>query len=150
MNPSLLIDNSAWSRLGDQELTPSRRADLERLIVDGAIAVCLPFLLEAGYSARSASDHSGLMEELLALPLLQIDEEVESRALDVQRQLAVSGHHRLPPVDLILAAIADKNGLGVLHYDSDYDVLSSKTDLRFGSVWLAPRGTLWASLRRRS
>ena len=32
--------------------------------------------------------------------------------------------------------------VGVLHYDHDFDILREKTDLRFDSVWLAPRGTL--------
>ena len=150
MSAELLLDNSAWARLGDASVPQHRADEIADALEERRVATCLPFLLEAGCSARSASEHSELIEELLALPLLQINEEVECRALDVQRQLALSGHHRLPPVDLILAAIADKNGRGVLHYDSDYDVLSSKTDLRFRSVWLAPRGTLWASLRRRS
>jgi predicted nucleic acid-binding protein len=150
VSAELLLDNSAWARLGDASVPQHRADEIADALEERRVATCLPFLLEAGCSARSASEHSELIEELLALPLLQIDEEVECRALDVQRQLALSGHHRLPPVDLILTAIADKNGRGVLHYDSDYDVLSSKTDLRFRSVWLAPRGTLWASLRRRS
>ena len=52
------------------------------------------------------------------------------------------GHHRLPPVDLIIAALADRHELGVLHYDHDYDLIADKTDLAFDSVWLADRGTL--------
>jgi hypothetical protein len=99
-------------------------------------------MLEAGYSARSAFDHDALVEELLALPLISIDKGIERRAVDAQRQLAQVGHHRLPPVDLILAAIADRHSLGLLHYDGDFDLLGSKTDLDFESVWLVPRGTL--------
>lgn len=106
------------------------------------MATCLPFLLEAGYSARSAADHRELTEELLALPFLPLDEGIERRVVDVQGQLARVGHHRLPPVDLIVAAIADRHGLGVLHYDGDFDLLRAKTDLEFESVWLAPRGEL--------
>jgi hypothetical protein len=41
-----------------------------------------------------------------------------------------------------VAALADRYELGVLHYDRDYDLLAEKTDLEFGSVWLAPAGTL--------
>ena len=106
------------------------------------VGTCLPFLLEAGYSARSATDHDELVRELTALPMLHIDTEVERRALDAQRQLARAGHHRLPPVDLIIAALADRHSIGVLHYDHDYDILAQKTDLRFTSEWLATRGTL--------
>jgi len=53
-----------------------------------------------------------------------------------------AGHHRLPPVDLLVAAIPDRFALGLLHYDGDYDVIAEKTDLRFGSEWRVPRGTV--------
>lgn len=142
MTAELLLDNSAWARLADSSLSQRRADEIADALLAGRIATCLPFLLEAGYSARSADDHSLLLDELLALPLLHVDEDTEHRAIDAQRQLARAGHHRLPPVDLILAAIADQRGLGVLHYDADYDTIGKKTDLRFDSVWLAPRGSL--------
>lgn len=82
-----------------------------------------------------------MLTELLSLPRYSIDDSVEQRALDAKRQLARAGHHRLPPVDLLIAALAAHHGLGVLHYDHDYDILAEKTDLEFESVWLAPRGT---------
>jgi predicted nucleic acid-binding protein len=137
-----LLDNSAWVRLGDAALPDGRAEEIAVALEEGRVATCLPFLLEAGYSARTADDHDELVEELLALPSIPIDEGAERRAIEAQRQLARVGHHRLPPVDLILAALADRHGLGVLHYDTDFDVLCSKTDLDFESVWLAPRGTL--------
>jgi predicted nucleic acid-binding protein len=139
---TLLLDNSAWARLADAALTDARASEIADALEAGRIATCLPFLLEAGYSARNARDHSELLDELLALPHFQIDEEVERRAVDAQRQLARIGHHRLPPVDLIVAALADRHGLGVLHYDRDYDLIAEKTDLDLHSVWLAPAGTL--------
>jgi hypothetical protein len=48
----------------------------------------------------------------------------------------------LPPVDLIIAALADIHSLGILHYDNGYELVLEKTDLRFDSVWLAPRGSI--------
>jgi hypothetical protein len=138
----LLLDNSAWARL-DHGSLPARRVDeIASALEDRRIAVCLPFLLEAGYSARNAAAHTELVRELLALPWLQIDARVERRAIDAQSQLVRAGHHRLPPVDLIMAAVAESHDVGVLHYDGDYDILNTKTDLDFESVWLAPRGTL--------
>ena len=64
------------------------------------------------------------------------------RGTYAQRQLARVGHHRLPPVDLLVAATADRHRLGVLHYDRDYDLIAEKTDLDFDSVWLAAPGTI--------
>jgi predicted nucleic acid-binding protein len=138
----LLLDNSAWARLADLALGDDRVTEIADAFEAGRVATCLPFLLEAGYSARNARDHDELLAELLALPRFSIDEDVERRALEAQRQLARVGHHRLPPVDLLVAALADRHGLGVLHYDRDYDLVAEKTDLDFESVWLAPVGTL--------
>lgn len=142
MSAGLLLDNSAWARLSDASLRAERVDEIANALEQRRIAVCLPFLLEAGYSARNAVEHHELLKELLALPVLSIDTDVERRAIEAQGQLARAGHHRLPPVDLLMAAIAERHNVGVLHYDSDYDVLSTKTDLRFNSVWLAPRGSI--------
>lgn len=142
MTATLLLDNSAWARLDDPALSDARAGEIADALEAGRIATCLPFLLEAGYSARSARDHSELLDELLALPRFDIDEEVERRAIDAQRQLARIGHHRLPPVDLMVAAIADRHRLGILHCDRYYYLIAEKTDLHFESVWLAPAGTI--------
>jgi predicted nucleic acid-binding protein len=138
----LLLDNSAWARLDQAAVAQDRVDQIAEWLEQGRIATCLPFLLEAGYSARNARDHAELLSDLEALPSVPIDERVETRAIDAQRQLARAGHHRLPPVDLIIAALADAHGLSILHYDNDYEIVSEKTDLRFDSVWLAPRGSV--------
>ncbi|MEX2196440.1 MAG: PIN domain-containing protein [Thermoleophilaceae bacterium] len=136
------MENSAWARLGSPGLAPGRTGEVADALEAGRIAVSAPFLLEAGYSARDSREHEELLAELLTLPLVSLDAEVEERALDGQSQLARAGHHRLPPVDLLQAALADRHGLGILHYDGDYDVIAERTDLAFTSVWLAARGSL--------
>lgn len=142
MTVELLLDNSAFARLGSSALEAQRALEIADALEQGRIGVCLPFLLEAGYSARSAVDHADLTRELMTLPMLHIDAEVEMRAVDAQRQLARAGHHRMPPVDVMISALADRHGVGVLHYDHVYDTVATKTDLRFASAWLATRGTL--------
>jgi predicted nucleic acid-binding protein len=137
----LLIDNSAWFRLFDPSLPEGRADEIADEFAAERITACGPFMLEAGYSARSAEDHRRLLEELSVLPYLAIDERIERRAMEAQAQLARVGHHRLPLVDLLLAAIADHHRIGILHYDGDFDLILAKTELEFGSVWLMPRGT---------
>jgi predicted nucleic acid-binding protein len=139
---ALLLDNSAWVRLADASLPTERGEEIAEWLEAGRIAACLPFLLEAGYSARNAREHDQLLTELRSLPQFHLDGVVEQRCLDAQAQLARIGHHRLPPVDLLVAALADRHELGVLHYDHDYDLIAEKTDLNFDSVWLAARGSL--------
>lgn len=142
MTVELLLDNSAWARLDQAALAQDRTEEIAAWLEQGRVATCLPFLLEAGYSARNARDDEALLTELMALPNVSIDERVEARAIQAQRQLARAGHHHLPPVDLIIAALADSHHLGVLHYDNAYEILLQETDLQFGSVWLAPRGSI--------
>ena len=103
---------------------------------------CLPFLLEAGYSARTGADHATLVGYLARLARAPIDSEVEDRALTAQAELARVAHHRLKLPDLLISAIADHHAFGVLHYDKDFDLILEHTSLRFESVWLAPQGSL--------
>jgi len=138
----LLIDNSAWARLSSARLDPIRAEAVAAWMGDLQLATCLPFLLEAGYSARSGSERSAMMADLTALPRVEIDGEIEAAALDAQRELAEIGHHRLPPADVVIAACADASGMGVLHYDGDYDLLVKYTSLHFESEWLAEPGIL--------
>jgi predicted nucleic acid-binding protein len=138
----LLLDNSAWSRLLSGAI-PEDRAEMtiERM-GEGKLATCLPFLLEAGYSARSAGDLRAILSRLDGLPRIAVDGEVERLALAAHRTLADVGHHRLAPSDLVIAACAHRAGGGVLHYDRDYDLIAAHTRLKFESVWVAEPGTL--------
>jgi predicted nucleic acid-binding protein len=138
---TLPVDNSAWVRRADPALPAERADQIAEALASGRIGARLPFLLGVGDSARDAREHAELLAELRSLPHYHLNDAVEERALDAQAQLARVGHHRLPPVDLLIAGLGDRHRLGILHYDHDYDLIASKTDLTFDSVWLATRGT---------
>lgn len=134
----LLVDTSAWARWRK----PGARERLANAMENGELVVCLPFLLEVGYSARSAAAHKTLIRDLALLPRVELGPDVERLALRAQSELAAVGHHRLAPNDIVLAACAHHSGHGVLHYDRDYDVIASHTSLEFASEWVAPAGSL--------
>lgn len=134
----LLIDSSAWSRRRKAGACDRIEAAFEA----GDIVVCLPFLLEVGYSARSGSEHAAQIGRLQILRRVELGPEVEQHALRAQGELAAIGHHRLAPNDLLLAACAHHSGHGVLHYDRDYDIIAAHTSLEFASEWVAPADTL--------
>jgi predicted nucleic acid-binding protein len=138
----LLLDHSAWSRLIADRVPEGREEVVLQWVEDGRLVTCLPFLLEAGYSARSSEDHRVTMSRLGELSHLLVDREVEHTAEKAQRELAEAGHHRLSPTDLIIAACAACAHGGVLHYDRDYDLILEHTSLVFESVWLAEAGSL--------
>ena len=110
-------------------------------ITERRVHACLPFLLEAGYSARDGDDHDGLMLTLRSLPFATIDDPTEQRALQLQADLAQCGLHRMPPVDLLIAAAAERHGLTVLHCDRDFDVIRERTSVTLSAEWLAPSAT---------
>jgi predicted nucleic acid-binding protein len=138
----LLLDNSAWSRVVAGALDEERAATVAGWIEQRQIATCLPFLLEAGYSARSAAHHKEIVAALDAFPRIALTAAIEERVMQTQQELAAVGHHRLPPINVMIAACAHEAGAGVLHYDGDYDILATRTSLLFESEWLASPGTL--------
>ncbi|HLM86525.1 MAG TPA: PIN domain-containing protein [Solirubrobacteraceae bacterium] len=138
----LLLDNSAWTRLLQGVVAEERADAIAGSMEAQEIAVCLPFLLEVGFSARSVADRKAHMTKLDELPRVGIDNEVERLALKAQFELTEIGHHRLAPMDVMIAACAHRAEAGVLHYDANYDILAKRTSLVFDSEWLAPAGTL--------
>jgi predicted nucleic acid-binding protein len=92
----LLLDNSAWSRVVAGGLPTERAETVAGWLDQRQLAICLPFLLEAGHSARASADYQEMMDEFdLLFPRVEIAAAMEDRALLTQRELAARGHHRL-------------------------------------------------------
>ncbi|HQF04113.1 MAG TPA: PIN domain nuclease [Phycicoccus sp.] len=126
MTQSWLIDKSALVRLGASPDVEEWANRIER----GLVGVTTVTLLEAGYSARSASDLDQVlrMPPLAVMPVEYFTPSVEDRALEVQRLLAERGHHRAPSIpDLLIAAAAELNQRTVLHLDKDFDLIAEIT-----------------------
>jgi predicted nucleic acid-binding protein len=122
--------------------TPEVAARLAPLIQDGEVATCGVVELEVLYSARSEADLIATRSRrAAAFPRIAMSEEDFHRAEDVMADLASKGHHRgvsLP--DLLIAAVAERSRLIVLHYDADYDLIATVTGQEV--EWVAPRGSL--------
>lgn len=133
-----LIDTSAQARLQ----IPSVRSLIAGLIADGIAATCVTVDLEAGYSGRNAADVRAIAQRRLELyRLLPIDEAIAERAREVQRRMAARGLHRAAGiVDLLTAAVAERNGAVILHYDTDFEHIAAITGQPH--AWIAPRDSL--------
>jgi predicted nucleic acid-binding protein len=121
-----LIDKSAFARLG---VVPDAEAWIQH-IDRGLVRICTVTRLELGYSARSGA---ALREEVGNAPVSQMPLELltpamEYRALEVQQLLADRGLHRGPSIpDLLVAAVAEKADLIVLHVDEDFEIIAGLT-----------------------
>jgi predicted nucleic acid-binding protein len=138
VTPGFLVDKSAFARMR----IPSVSAVLDPLIRAGEVATCGMVALEILYSARGPRDFEAVRHELahalVTVPTLQADFD---RAIDVMEALAKRGEHRsarLP--DLLIAAVAERTNLCVLHYDEDFDRIAAVTGQRV--LWVVPRGSL--------
>lgn len=115
---------------------------LAPLIREHEIATCGPVLLEVLLSARGYNDLRATRSELSqSLPLVPTTQADFERAVDVMLELARQRRHRaVRSADLVIAAVAERAGLTVLHYDSDYDYVAAVTGQPM--EWIVPRGTV--------
>jgi len=141
---AVVLDNSAWARTLDGRVTGQRRKHFEDALANGELWTCPPSLLEMRFSGRDTAGFQLTARRLSALPHAPLTSTAADAAVQAQEELAVAPgvSHRVKPVDLLVAAVAASEGLGVLHYDGDYDTIAEHTSLRFASVWVAPRGSI--------
>lgn len=122
--------------------SPQVAAVVAPLLGAGLVATCAVLDLEAQYSATSPGDDEEIRRDRrLAYEYLPTHDEHWSRALDMQRTLAVTSRHRAVGMpDLLVAAVAQAHQVTLLHYDGDFDLLAQESDL--DAAWVAPRGSL--------
>ncbi|SOJ52510.1 Ribonuclease VapC51 [Mycobacterium simulans] len=132
---TFLIDTSVIKRLGQ----PKVRQAVEPLAASGELARARITDLEVGYSARNEAEWDRLIAALDAFKPVESTESHHRRALQVQRLLAQKSQRGRKIPDLLIAAAGEEHGLTVLHYDSDFDLISAVTGQP--CQWVVPSGT---------
>jgi predicted nucleic acid-binding protein len=133
-----LADKSSLSRLRypevDSVLTP--------LIMAGDVATCSLIEMEILYSARSHEDFVRTRTtRSRAFPLVHMEQADFERAIQTMGELAAIRKHRSVGIpDLLIAAVAERENLTILHYDSDFDVIAGITGQP--ARWVVPRGSI--------
>jgi predicted nucleic acid-binding protein len=132
-----LADTSALARLGQ----PLVAAVLGPLIEAGLVATCGVIEFELGWATRTSAEFDQVRADRNAgYEWLPIHDEDWRRALDVQGMLWRSGRVRAVGFpDLLIAAVAEREHVTLLHYDSDYDLIAEVTGQQM--QWVVPRGT---------
>ena len=135
-----LVDHSAWTRSDRAAITTwwAREFQAQRIIR------CDAFLIEALYSARSGSEMRRVRSVITGMPNAICDARTWEIAFEAQQSMADAAGlmHRRKPIDFLIAATAHQHGLGVLHYDHDYDLIAEHGGLDFASGWVAAPGSL--------
>ena len=132
-----LLDASAFWRLGSPRLPAERRDEVADRVTRGLVAGSTPLLFEARAGRQLPP------ADPAELPLLWTSERAERRAVDLQAQMRRAHQHLgVPPLDYLIAAIAEDHGTTLLHYDADFELLAAHTDLAIAVEALAPLGSL--------
>jgi predicted nucleic acid-binding protein len=135
---SYLADTSALARLRH----PGVAVVLGPLIEAGLVATCGVIEFELGWATRTAAEFDQVRADRdSGYEWLAIHDEDWRRALDVQGALWRGGQIRAAGFpDLLVAAVAERERVTVLHYDGDYDLIAQITGQPM--QWVVPRGTV--------
>lgn len=136
---TFIADASAWNRAAHPRVAGRWTTALR----NRQIATCPIVNLELLYSARDREELDDIAASLAQLRDVPLTRSVTNAAQRAYRELAAVRPRnqrsvRLP--DLLIAACAQDSGIGVLHYDEDFDRLAEV--LAFESRWIARRGSL--------
>lgn len=133
----VLADTSALARLARPGFGPLRTA-----LEEGRVAICDQVAMELLWTARDARDLAQLEAELAACPWLRVAPEDWDAARRTFRALAADGplrHRRVPLPDLLIAAVAHRHAVPVVHYDADFETIAGVTGQPV--AWAVPRGS---------
>lgn len=135
---SHLAGTSALARLH----RPAVAAILGPLVEAGLLATCGVIEFELGWATRSGAEFDLVRADRAeGYEWLATHDEDWQRALDVQAVLWRSGRIRAVGfADLLIAAVAEREQVTLLHYDGDYDLVAEVTGQPM--QWVVPRGTV--------
>jgi predicted nucleic acid-binding protein len=128
----ILVDTSAWIEF----LRDTRSAVCNRVdeLLQEELAICEPIRMEVLAGARSEQhlrNLRGLLARSSLVPTQSIDYEDAAALYRTCRQ---SGATVRKLIDCLIAAVAVRAELPVLHADSDFDVLARHTQLRLDTT----------------
>ena len=94
--------------------------------------------IEYMYAMRSPKDRDRVLDVFAGtFPWVPMPDGVFDRAREVQHALTDRGWHRSAgPVDLLVAATAERSSLTLLHQDRDFETIAKVTDQPVR--WLLP------------
>lgn len=127
----VLPDTSAWVELRRRTGSPVHLALGTLLRSDREVAVTEPVVMEMLAGARSRADLIETRQLLLGLPMLLVGGlDTYERAADIARTCRLHGETIRRGFDCLVAAVAIREGVSVLHADRDFDAIARHTELR--------------------
>jgi hypothetical protein len=123
-----LVDTTVWVnffRGGDDSL----KDRMAGLIADDRVCMTEIVVFEILRGARSQKEYNMLLKDFSALPVLSLD----AKAWQISWETAFLCRQRglnIPALDTLIASIAIRHGVTLMHSDRHYELLSRHTPLK--------------------
>ncbi|MBO9625927.1 MAG: PIN domain nuclease [Microbacterium sp.] len=128
----ILVDSSMWIDYFRAAPSP-RRSRMEALIIGGGeVVLTEPVVMELLSGVRGSKELALVESVAERVPVVAIDPSQDFRAAaELARASRSNGHPIRSMVDCLIAAVAIRNGIPLLHDDRDYGYLAEVSPLRF-------------------
>jgi hypothetical protein len=127
----ILIDTSAWIEFF-RATGSTAAAEVRRLLseeTDG-VAMCEPVAMEILSGVSDDSTYTKLERLVNGLPSLNIDSSIDFRtAAQIYRGARRAGRTIRSINDCLIAAVAIRHDVRIVHQDNDFDVIAAMTSL---------------------
>jgi predicted nucleic acid-binding protein len=100
------------------------------------VVTCSPILQELFQGFEGVPAHSNIRNELLAIPRLAdpVPVDIYLSAAEIHRSVRQKGFTIRSAADSLIASIAIRYGVPVMHMDRDFDTIARFTSLRTGKL----------------
>jgi predicted nucleic acid-binding protein len=127
----VLVDTSAWVEFARATGSPAHLLLRQTLQGDQLLATTDAVVLELLASAAAAGERASLRAALAGCEFLDQSPRVDAEAaVDLFQRCRSAGFTPRSSTDCLIAAIAIRNDVPVLHGDQDFDALARHTSLR--------------------
>ena len=126
----ILIDTSAWIEYF-RGTGSAAAVEVRRLLSEEAdqVAMCEPLAMEILSGVSDDNAHTKLERLVNGLPSLNIDSSTDFRAAHIYRGARRAGRTIRCIDDCLIAAVAIRHGVRIIHQDNDFDVIAAMTSL---------------------
>lgn len=112
------------------------------LVLRGLAATCAALDFEALFSSRRPSEYEDIkLRRALSYAYLPTIDRDWQRALEIQGEFARQSRLREVGInDLLIAAVAERESVELIHYDADFVAIARFTGQRCS--WVVPQGSI--------
>ena len=129
----LLVDTTVWVDFFASRPLPHVDLLEESIEREEDICICGVILTEVLQGIREDSEHKKTNDYFKELLFLPMNKKVFIKSANIYRQLRKKSITIRNSVDCMIAAVAMKHGIPILHNDKDYDRIAEHFDLKIAS-----------------